>query len=127
MQWRIPCPGRKPSLPDNYEGASVVDIYSTANVPRSTSANYWNEVYSSKLARVTFNPINREGFAAELKIGSVGELSIARLSSEPTDIERTQSHIAQSRNRLFAFVLQLRGRGMFSHYGHETSLEEGDF
>jgi AraC-like DNA-binding protein len=62
-----------------------------------------------------------------LKIGSVGELSIARLSSEPTDIERTHSHIAQSQKRLFAFVLQLRGRGTFSHYGHETSLEEGDF
>ena len=52
-----------------------MDIYSTANVPRSTCANYWNEVYSSKFARVTFNPMDREGFAAELKVGSVGELS----------------------------------------------------
>jgi AraC family transcriptional activator of tynA and feaB len=104
-----------------------VDIYSTANVPRSTCANYWNEVYSSKFARVTFNPMDREGFAAELKVGSVGELGIARFNSEATDIERTRSHIAQSRRHLFAFVLQLRGRGTFSHYGHETTLEEGDF
>ncbi len=41
-----------------------MDTYSTANVPRSTSANYWNEVYSSKFAQVTFNPLNRDGFAA---------------------------------------------------------------
>jgi AraC-like DNA-binding protein len=104
-----------------------VDVYSTANVPRSTCANYWNEVYSSKLARVTFNPLNRDQFAAELKVGSVGALSIARFNSEPTDIERTRSHIANSRGRLFAFVLQLRGRGIFNHYGHETLLEAGDF
>jgi AraC-like DNA-binding protein len=104
-----------------------VDIYSTANVPGGTRANYWNEVYSSKFAHVTFNPLNREGFAAELKVGSVGGLSIARFNSDPTDIERTRSHIAHSRRRLFAFVLQVRGCGMFTHYGHETLLEEGDF
>ncbi len=104
-----------------------MDIYSTANAPRSTCANYWNEVYSSKFARVTFNPLNREQFAAELKVGSVGALGIARFNSEPTDIERTRTHIAQSRRRLFAFGLQLRGRGIFSHYGHETLLEQGDF
>ncbi len=60
-------------------------------------------------------------------MGSVGALGIARFNSEPTDIERTRSHIAQSRGRLFAFVLQVRGRGMFTHCGHETLLEEGDF
>jgi len=104
-----------------------VDVYSTANVPRGTCANYWNEIYSSKFARVTFNPLNREGYAAELKVGSVGDLSIARFNSEPTCIERTRTHIAQSGHRLFAFVLQLRGSGTFCHYGHETPLEEGDF
>ena len=104
-----------------------MDTYSTANVPRSTSANYWNELYSSKFANVTFNPLDREGFAAELKVENVGELAIARFNSDATDIERTREHIARSRRRLFAFVLQVKGRGVFSHYGHETVLEEGDF
>ena len=82
-----------------------MDTYSTANVPRSTSANYWNELYSSKFANVTFNPLDREGFAAELKVENVGELAIARFNSDATDIERTREHIARSRRRLFAFVL----------------------
>ena len=104
-----------------------MDTFSTANVPRGTRANYWNDVYSSHFAQVTFNPRDREEYAAELRVGSLGELSIARFNSEATDIERTRLHIAHSPRRIFAFVLQLRGSGKFTHYGHETLLEEGDF
>lgn len=104
-----------------------MDVYSTANVPRSTRARYWNDVYSSRFAQVTFNPVDRDEFEAELRMGVVGPLGIARVLSKPTDIERTRSHISRSRGRLFSFVLQAQGRGVFSHYGHETVLEEGDF
>jgi AraC family transcriptional regulator, positive regulator of tynA and feaB len=104
-----------------------VDILSTAGVPRSTRARYWNDVYSNHLAHVSFSPLDQDGFAAELKVGAVGSLGIARVHSGPTQIERTSAHIARSHNRRFSFVLQLHGVGTFTHCGHETLLNEGDF
>jgi len=103
-----------------------VDVYSTAGVPSASRASYWNEIYSSRFAQVTFSPRDREGFEAELKVDTVGALGIARIQSKPTDIERTRSHIDLSRPRLFSFVLQIKGRAVFTHYGHEAVLEEGD-
>lgn len=104
-----------------------MDIYSTSDAPRNTRAAWWNAVYSSRLAQVTFSPLQREGFEAELRLGTLGPLGLARVSSGPTEIERTRQHIQGSRgNRLFSFLLQARGTGRFSHYGHESTLEAGD-
>jgi AraC-like DNA-binding protein len=49
------------------------------------------------------------------------------VSYNAADVERTRSHIDRTRQRLFSFVLHLRGRGVFTHYGHNTILDEGDF
>jgi AraC-like DNA-binding protein len=96
-------------------------------VPRLARASYWNDLYARRFAQVTFNPVDRETFEAELRVGAVGPLGIARVQSKPTDIERNRSHISRSEGRLFSFLLQARGSVTFSHYGHETRLEEGDF
>ncbi|MFO7278495.1 MAG: helix-turn-helix domain-containing protein [Pseudomonadota bacterium] len=104
-----------------------MDVYSTSHVPPDTRTNYWNQVYSSRFAQVTFNPLDHQEFEAELKLDHVGDLGIARVRCKPTDIERTRSHIERSPRRLFSFVMQLRGSSVFSHYGHEITLEEGDF
>lgn len=104
-----------------------MDVYSTANVSGNSRANYWNDIYSRRFAQVTFNPVDRDGFEAELKVGKIGPISMARVHSKPTDIERNKSHIDRTSGRLFSFMLQARGSGAFSHYGHETLLEEGDF
>ena len=104
-----------------------MDVYSTANVSGNSRASYWNDIYSRRFAQVTFNPVDRDGFEAELKMGVIGPIGMARVHSKPTGIERNKSHIDRTCGRLFSFVLQARGTGVFSHYGHETVLEEGDF
>jgi len=104
-----------------------MDVYSTADVPAGRRANYWNEVYASRFAQVTFAPVNRENFEAELRTGTMGPLGLARVSYQAAEVERTRSHIDRTRQRLFSFVLHLRGRGVFTHYGHNTVLDEGDF
>ena len=109
------------------EGDGTLDVYTTAAVPPVARASYWNELYARRFAQVTFNPIDRESFEAELRMGSVGPIGIARMQSKPTDIERNRSHIDRSAGRLFSFLLQARGSVTFSHYGHETRMEEGDF
>jgi AraC family transcriptional activator of tynA and feaB len=104
-----------------------LDVYSTASVPSAARASYWNEVYQRRFAQVTFSPVDREGFEAELRVGAVGPIGIARVHSKPTGIERNKGHINRSDGRLFSFLLQARGCGVFSHYGHESRMEEGDF
>jgi AraC-like DNA-binding protein len=108
------------------QGAAAVDIYSTADAPRNLRAAWWNSIYSSRFAQVTFNPVDRDGFEAELRVGALGSLGIARVHSGPTDIERNRSHIAGS-SRIFSFMLLARGAGSFAHYGHEAPLAAGDF
>ncbi len=60
-------------------------------------------------------------------MGAIGPIGIARIHSKPTVVERDRSHINRSDTRLFSFLLQARGSSVFSHYGHETRMEEGDF
>ncbi len=104
-----------------------MDVYSTTGVPMGRRTSYWNEVYTSHFARVTFDPVSRENFQAELRTGNIGPLGLARVSYNAANVERTRSHIDRTRQHLFSFVLHLRGRGVFTHYGHNTLLDEGDF
>jgi len=103
-----------------------MDIYSTANAPRNTRAAYWNSIYTSRFAHVTFSPANQDAFEAELRVGAVGPLGIARIECMSADIERSRAHVTRQNHRLFSFLAVQRGRGTFSHYGHHTMLEAGD-
>jgi AraC-like DNA-binding protein len=105
----------------------TMDVYSTVGVPAGCRTSYWNELYSSHFAQVSFDPVSRENFEAELRTGTMGPLGLARVSYHAAEVERTRSHIDRTRQRLFSFVLHLRGRGVFTHYGHQTLLGEGDF
>jgi AraC-like DNA-binding protein len=104
-----------------------VDIYSTANVPRNSRAAYWNSLYAHRLAHVTFNPADPDNFEAELRLGSIGPLGIARIVAKPTDIERNRAHIDRGGARLFSFLLPVRGAVAFEHCGHSITLRAGDF
>jgi AraC-like DNA-binding protein len=104
-----------------------LDVFSTASVPRGSRASWWNELYQRRFAQVTFNPVDRDEFEAELRMGAIGPIGVARMHSKPTVVERNRSHISRSSGRLFSFLLQTRGCSVFSHYGHETRMEQGDF
>jgi AraC family transcriptional activator of tynA and feaB len=103
-----------------------MDTYSTADAPRNTRAAYWNSLYSSRFAQVHFNPSDREGFQAELRVGAIGPLGIARVQCASADIERTRAHVTCQTRRLFSFLMVRKGRATFSHYGHDTVLDPGD-
>jgi hypothetical protein len=95
-----------------------MDVYSTAGVPAGRRTSYWNEVYTSHFAQASFDPVSRENFEAELRTGTMGPLGLARVSYNAANVERTRSHIDRTRQRLFSFVLHVRGHGIFTHYGH---------
>lgn len=101
--------------------------FSTAALPPTGKVAAWNALYASHLASVDFQPADRRAFRAELTMGELGPLGMARMRADRSHIDRTPSHIRRASRRLYTFVLQERGRSLFSHCGHEAVLEAGDF
>jgi AraC-like DNA-binding protein len=88
-------------------------------------ASDFNELYE-RFAHVTFNPTDRAGFQAELKLGAIGSVDFACVRATQTEVERTRDHARRASDRLLAFILLVRGSGEFSHCGHVSRFEAGD-
>jgi AraC-like DNA-binding protein len=105
----------------------MMETYSTSGLPNRARAAAWNELYSRRLAHVDFTPANQDSFNAELRLSSLGPIGFARMAADRTSIARTSRHIGRTSGRLYSFMLQSRGSGVFAHCGHEAILHEGDF
>ena len=103
-----------------------MDRVSTAGLPAAGKMAAWNELYASRMSRVEFTPADQHCFAAELSIGRLGPVKLAKLVVDRCSIERTPRHLSQS-PRLYSLLMQARGSSTFCHYGHEARLSEGDF
>lgn len=103
-----------------------METLSTAGLPSIGRMAAWSDLYSSRMSRVEFTPEDRNKFDAELSIGRLGPVKLAKLSVNHCSIERGRRHLAQS-PRLYSFVMQTRGSSVFQHFGHEARLSEGDF
>jgi len=104
-----------------------MESYRTSNLPGRPRVTAWNEVYSSRLAHVEFNPVDSRRFNAALELGVLGPIRIARMQVDRCSIDRTQLHIGRAPGRFYAFVLQVKGHGLFRQYGREAALGAGDF
>jgi AraC-like DNA-binding protein len=103
-----------------------VENYKASTLPGRTRAIAWNELYSSRLEKADITPADQERFDAELRLGTLGPVRIARISCGRSSIARTPRHIGHALGRTFSFILQVRGEGLFAHYGHECALRAGD-
>jgi len=104
-----------------------MQTWSTADAPRGGRAAWWNALFAERFANVTFNPARSKEFEAELSLGMVGPLGIARIRSTPGEVERTSAHVGRGGVRLVSFIYIARGSGVFEHNGHVTRLDCGDF
>jgi AraC-like DNA-binding protein len=84
-------------------------------------------MYATRMSRCDFVPRNGGKFDAELSIGHLGPVALARLTVECCSVERKQIHIVRNAPRFFNFLLQAEGASIFHHCGRESVLEEGDF
>jgi AraC-like DNA-binding protein len=103
-----------------------VESYKASTLPGRTRSVAWNELYSSRLEKADVIPADLERFDAELRLGNLGPVRVARISCGRSSIARTPHHIGHALGRVFSFVLQVRGEGVLAHYGHECVLREGD-
>lgn len=103
-----------------------METFRASGLPGRTRVAAWNALYSSRLDKVDVTPANQDTFEAELTLGTLGPMRVARITCGRSSIARTPRHIVHAPGRVFSFILQARGRGVFAQYGHEAALEEGD-
>jgi AraC-like DNA-binding protein len=82
-----------------------MDTCNAANLPVRAKADAWS--------------------GATLNSHELGPLQITQLTSNRCTINRAPQHIAAG--RVYTLILQARGRGVFTQYGHEAELGAGDF
>ncbi len=104
-----------------------MERFSTTGLPAAGRAAAWNALYAQRMSRGGFTPEDQSRFDAELRIGKIGPVKLARLSIDGCSFERSQADIVQSHPRLYSFLLQAKGHSTFYHCGNEAELAEGDF
>jgi len=104
-----------------------MELLTTDGLPATGRAAAWAEIYATRMSQCEFTPRNQSGFDAELRIGQLGPVKLARLTVDRCSVERKQSHIARNSPRMYNFLLQAEGASTFFHCGRESQLEAGDF
>ncbi|MEJ1962057.1 MAG: helix-turn-helix domain-containing protein [Gammaproteobacteria bacterium] len=103
-----------------------METYRASSLPGRTRAAAWNELYSSHVDVADLTPADEDQFDAELRLGDLGPIRVARMKCGRSSIDRTSRHIGHASGRTYSFILQTHGAGVFAHYGHEAVLREGD-
>lgn len=104
-----------------------MECLSTQGLPRTGRAAAWGALYATRMSHVEFTPGDHGNFDAELRIGQLGPIKLARLTLENCSVERKRNHIVRNSPRLYNFLLQAEGSSTFFHCGKEAKLETGDF
>ena len=100
--------------------------FRTAGVAPEARAAIWTQGYTRRFAPVCVEPTDRRQFQAELRLRSIGPVTLAWVQSQPSIVTRTKELADQATERLFGFVIQLRGAGLVSHCGHRFEFTPGD-
>ena len=100
---------------------------STIDLPATGRTAAWHTLYASRMRDVEFTPVDKSRFGAELSIGALGPVQLAKLAVDCCSVERSRLHINDNRPRIYSLMLQARGSSIVHHCGHESNLSEGDF
>jgi AraC-like DNA-binding protein len=104
-----------------------VEKFNTLSLPTHDRTAAWNALYATRMSQVEFTPADKQGFGAELSIGTLGPVKLAKLTMDKYSVERSKDHIDGSRPRIYSLLLQAKGSSVIHHCGHESNLDQGDF
>ncbi|MGH8258337.1 MAG: hypothetical protein ACREUG_01450, partial [Steroidobacteraceae bacterium] len=99
---------------------------SGSSLPARNGMEAWSDLYAQRVEKVSVAPAASESLDAALRIGALGPIRIVQLRCGCCTIDRAAQHIAQASGRVYNFILQARGIGVFTQYGHEAALGTGD-
>lgn len=89
-------------------------------------ASAWTQAYVGQLDSVDFVPADPQGFSAEMRVHQLGQLRLARLTSEPALIELEFESGSTQRDKMASIIFQMSGRSRLEQLGNEVGLAEGD-
>ena len=72
-------------------------IFSTADVPQAEAFDYWMDIACANFARHEAEPLDRRGFSAELRMGTVADLNVwhCRMAAETARLGGTDTNDLQ--------------------------------
>lgn len=103
-----------------------MEVFKTEGVPPEARAAYWSSGYTSRFSSITVDPNDPSAFHAELRMERHGPVTFACVRSKPTTVERTPALARQQDERLFGFIMLVRGSGAVRQRGRESRFEAGD-
>jgi AraC-like DNA-binding protein len=87
----------------------------------------WASAYVSLVERAQVMTVAPGPSDAAVDAGELGPLRIISMSCGQARIRRREREIGHVSERTFTFILQVEGTSGFKHYGHQVTLQPGDF
>lgn len=104
-----------------------MESWSVSSLPGNAKAVAWSDFYSQRVEKVNIAPADEDACDAQIRIGEFGPVRLMKMNCGRCFIDRASHHITRASGRVYSLIYQVRGKGLFAHYGHEATLSEGDF
>ncbi|MDB5732797.1 MAG: AraC-type DNA-binding protein [Variovorax sp.] len=100
--------------------------YSTHAVTMDQRFDYWSDVVCKHFIPASSRVSNRDKFDASFSVRSLGNLTLAEMSSPHHSWERTPQHLRTGPNEDFMLSLMVSGRGVLSQSGRTVVQQAGN-
>ena len=101
--------------------------FSTATTDPGQRSRHWHEAIASAYFPLDLDFRDPDGFAGELKIWQLGDVSLSRLTSEALRYRRLPHHFRAERDEHFLVTVPARSEIFFSQCGKDVRCNPGGF
>lgn len=111
----------------NLERQAILKTYSTKDAPHVAKAAYWKNLLEKLVTPLEITPTEHLKFDAQVRVDSIGPLSIRKTMSMPARIDITEEHLSRAPGPRFFLMMPVQGRLRVTHCGRQCVLDAGDF
>ncbi len=102
-------------------------LHSTDRLPASARAGHWNAVIADAYFPLDLTFRDAARFEGRLELGSVGDVSLSRLQTEPVQYERHRHHISGETEEQYLITIPRKAPVEFRQSGREVRCDPGGF
>lgn len=102
-------------------------LHSTDRLPASARAGHWNAVIAEAYFPLDLTFRDAARFEGQLELGSVGDVSLSRLRTEPVQYERHRHHISGATQEEYLITIPRQSPVDFRQLGREVCCDPGGF
>ncbi|PYE44333.1 transcriptional regulator FeaR [Paenibacillus barcinonensis] len=102
-------------------------ILSTEQVPEKEGFAYWRESICDVFVQLEATPLTNKPFNGRMEVGTMENISISAVSSDPQCVSRTRQQISKASEDFFLLSLQTAGKGYIEQDQRTANILPGDF